>query len=46
LRIYFTAREAMLGLALRRATNNGKLLGHERRVLAQLRANALTHDNQ
>jgi AcrR family transcriptional regulator len=37
---YMTAREAMLGLALGRATNGGKPLGHERRVLAHLRAAA------
>ena len=29
------AREAMLGLALGRATNGGKPLGHERAVLAR-----------
>jgi len=40
---YLTAREAMLGLALGRATNNGKPLGHERRVLARLRADAASH---
>jgi AcrR family transcriptional regulator len=34
------ARETMLGLALGRATNGGKPLGHERRVLARLRADA------
>jgi AcrR family transcriptional regulator len=37
---YVTAREAMLGLALGRATNGGKPLGHERRVLARLRREA------
>ena len=30
----------MLGLALGRATNGGKPLGHERRVLARIRAEA------
>ena len=30
----------MLGLALGRATNGGKPLGHERTVLARLRAEA------
>ena len=37
---YIAARETMLGLALGRATNGGKALGHERRVLARLRAEA------
>lgn len=37
---YATAREAMLGLALGRATHGGRPLGHERRVLARLRAEA------
>jgi len=37
---YATAREAMLGLALGRATNGGKPLGHEKRVLDRLRAEA------
>jgi AcrR family transcriptional regulator len=37
---FVTAREAMLGLALGRATNGGKPLGHEKRVLARLRAEA------
>jgi AcrR family transcriptional regulator len=42
---YLTARETMLGLALGRATNKGKPLGQERRVLAHIRANAHTLDN-
>ncbi len=37
---YLVAREAMLGLALGRATNGGKPLGHEGTVLARLRAGA------
>jgi AcrR family transcriptional regulator len=37
---YIAARETMLGLALGRATNGGKALGHERRVLARIRAEA------
>ena len=37
---YLMAREAMLGLALGRATNGGKALGHEKAVLASLRAGA------
>jgi AcrR family transcriptional regulator len=37
---FLTAREAMLGLALGRATNGGEPLGHERRVLARLRTGA------
>jgi AcrR family transcriptional regulator len=37
---YITARETMLGLALGRATNGGKALGHERRVVARIRAEA------
>jgi hypothetical protein len=37
---FVTAREAMLGLALGRATNGGKALGHEKRVLARIRAEA------
>jgi AcrR family transcriptional regulator len=39
-----TAREAMLGLALGRANNGGKPLGHERIVLARLRAEAADLD--
>jgi AcrR family transcriptional regulator len=38
---YASAREAMLGLALGRATNGGKPLGHEKRVLRRLRAEAV-----
>jgi AcrR family transcriptional regulator len=41
---FFMAREAMLGLALGRATNGGKPLGHERTVLARLRAEAAAID--
>lgn len=41
---FVTARESMLGLALGRATNRGKPLGHERRVLARIRAEAATFD--
>ena len=37
---YLMAREAMLGLALGRATNGGRPLGHERAVLGRLRAEA------
>jgi AcrR family transcriptional regulator len=37
---FVMARESMLGLALGRATNRGRALGHERRVLAFLRAQA------
>jgi hypothetical protein len=39
---FITARETMLGLALGRATNGGKPLRHERRVLARIRAEATT----
>jgi AcrR family transcriptional regulator len=39
------AREAMLGLALGRATNGGTPLGHERIVLARLRAEAAQLDS-
>lgn len=38
---FITARETMLGLALGRATNGGKPLGHERRVLSRIRAEAV-----
>jgi AcrR family transcriptional regulator len=38
---FVMARESMLGLALGRATNGGRALGHERRVLAFLRAQAV-----
>ena len=41
---FVTARETMLGLALGRATNGGRALGHERRVLARLRAEATRID--
>lgn len=37
---YLMAREALLGLALGRATNGGKPLGHEKAVLERLRAGA------
>lgn len=42
---FITARESMLGLALGRATNGGKPLGHERRVLARIRREADALDN-
>jgi AcrR family transcriptional regulator len=35
--LYLMAREAMVGLALGRATNGGRPLGHEAAVLGQLR---------
>ena len=41
---YLMAREAMLGLALGRATGGGKPLGHERAVLARLRRDAVAYD--
>ena len=41
---YLMAREAMLGLALGRATNGGRPVGHERTVLARLRADAAAID--
>jgi AcrR family transcriptional regulator len=41
---FVTARESMLGLALGRATNGGKPLGHERRVLSRIRSEAVTFD--
>jgi AcrR family transcriptional regulator len=41
---FITAREALLGLALGRATNGGRPLGHERVVLARLRAEAAQLD--
>ncbi|HEY1740365.1 MAG TPA: TetR/AcrR family transcriptional regulator [Acidimicrobiia bacterium] len=41
---YISAREAMLGLALGRATNGGRPLGHERRVIARLRSEAAAID--
>lgn len=37
---YLMAREALLGLALGRATNGGKALGHEKAVLDALRRGA------
>lgn len=37
---YLMARETLLGLALGRATNGGKALGHERTVLEMLRTGA------
>jgi AcrR family transcriptional regulator len=37
---FVMARESMLGLALGRATSGGKALGHERRVLSRIRAEA------
>ena len=41
-----TAREAMLGLALGRATNGGNALPHERIVLRRLRAEAASFDTR
>lgn len=41
-----TAREALLGLAMGRATSGGRALGHERKVLAALRAAADAHDHR
>jgi hypothetical protein len=41
-----TAREALLGLAMGRATSGGRPLGHERTVLAALRAQATALDSQ
>jgi AcrR family transcriptional regulator len=38
---YLMAREALLGLALGRATNRGKPLGHEKAVLQSLRTGAV-----
>lgn len=43
---FLTAREAMLGLGLGRATNGGKPLGHERVVLRRLRSEAKAFDNR
>jgi len=40
----FTAREAMLGLAIGRATNGGNPLAHERIVLRRLRDEAAAFD--
>jgi AcrR family transcriptional regulator len=42
---FLMAREAMLGLALGRTTNGGTALGHERLVLARLRAEAAAFDD-
>ena len=42
---YLLAREAMLGLALGRATNRGRPLGHEKAVLGRLRAEARRIDD-
>ena len=41
---FITARETMLGLALGRATNGGKPLGHEPQVLAHIRTEATALD--
>lgn len=41
---FLTAREAMIGLALGRATNGGRPLGHERVVLSRLRREAAALD--
>lgn len=41
---YLMARETLLGLALGRATNAGKALGHEKAVLAALRSGAAAVD--
>jgi AcrR family transcriptional regulator len=43
---FLTAREAMIGLALGRATNGAKPLGHERAVIARLRAEAAALDER
>jgi len=43
---YALAREALLGLALGRATNGGTPLGHERSVLDRLRAEATAIDGR
>lgn len=42
---FFMAREAMLGLALGRATNGGEPLGHESLVIRHLREEARAIDN-
>ena len=42
---FMAARESMLGLALGRATNGGKALSHERRVLGRIRAEAARLDD-
>lgn len=41
---FLMARETLLGLALGRATNGGRALGHEKRVLAALRTGAIALD--
>lgn len=43
-RYYLMARETLLGLALGRATNGGKALGHEKAVLQTLRTGAAALD--
>lgn len=43
---FITARETMLGLALGRATNGAKPLGHEQRVLARIRTEASSLDTE
>jgi AcrR family transcriptional regulator len=43
---YVMAREAMLGLALGRATNGGQALGHEQAVLEALRTGAAALDQR
>jgi len=40
------ARETMIGLALGRATTGGKPLGHERKVIARIRAEATALEQQ
>lgn len=42
---YLMVREALLGLALGRATNNGHALGHEKAVLDTLRTGAAALDH-
>jgi AcrR family transcriptional regulator len=43
---FLMARESMLGLALGRATNGGRALGHERRVISRIRAEAAELDGE
>ncbi len=43
---FHTVQEAMLGLALGRATNHGRPVGHERSVLEQLARLAHEHDER
>ena len=43
---YLVARETMLGLALGRATNGGRPLGHEKVVLGRLRREARSIDEE